>query len=145
MKWIQTESASENARRELPKVTRKFFDAGRKAGDKASSHGDLHKFRLKVKQYRYTLEIFRPLYGPGLQAKLEVLQDMQQILGKMSDAFTIRDLVTDDAELSKQLEDRGQKKIREFRSFWTDKFDAPGQEDSWVLDLRRYAKRSRKQ
>ena len=141
MKWTASDAAPANARRVLPKLTRKFFKSGRKACEPGISHRELHGFRLKVKRYRYALEIFRPLYGPALEARLGVLQDLQQILGKMSDAFAIRDLVAEDAALARRLEDRGEKRIREFREFWTGTFDATGQEERWVGYLARYAGR----
>src|SRR5580692_6953009 len=64
MKLHRSKSASENARSILPKMARRYFEAGRKAIEGKRPPGELHAFRLKTKRFRYTLELFSPLYGP---------------------------------------------------------------------------------
>ena len=51
---------------------------------------ELHGFRLETKRFRYTLELFRPLYGPNLDRYLKALRELQGALGKVSDYQAIQ-------------------------------------------------------
>jgi CHAD domain-containing protein len=138
--WEPDSSAHDNAVRELPKLARRYFKAGRKAVKGRKSPPELHRFRVATKQFRYALEIFRPLYGAELEPQLERLHELQKLLGKISDSYTIRELLKADKELKKELGDKTRKNIAEFRAYWRDSFDAPGQRTAWLTLLSGAAK-----
>ena len=104
MKIKPAHSAAENARLVLPKMARKYFEAGRKAIEGKQPPEELHGFRLETKRFRYTLELFRPLYGPNLDRYLKALRELQGALGKVSDYQAIQRVLSSDPELKKQIE-----------------------------------------
>ena len=139
IKWEPTGSSASNAIRELPALAHEYFRAGRKAvkGDKTPR--ELHRFRVRTKRFRYALEMFRPVYGKNLENLLEKLQELQKRLGKISDAYTIRELLKDDAAQKKHLHEHGKKLIADFKEHWKTVFDAPPQEQQWVSTLGKVA------
>lgn len=46
---------------------------------------ELHAMRIAAKQFRYTLEIFAPLYEDQLKQPLKVLRNLQDLLGNIHD------------------------------------------------------------
>src|SRR5271154_7497990 len=104
MKLKPSQSAEENARVVLPKMARKYFEAGRKAIEGKRPPDELHGFRLETKRFRYTLELFRPLYGPQMDRYLKALRELQGALGKVSDYQAIQRVLSDDDELSRHLD-----------------------------------------
>src|ERR1700682_1410987 len=85
MKWKPSRSVIENASSVLPKLVEKYFKSGRTAADGKRSPKELHRFRFRTKQFRYSLELFRPVYGPSLDRRLNSLRGLQAALGKLSD------------------------------------------------------------
>jgi CHAD domain-containing protein len=139
MKWSPDLPVEQNARERLPRVLEKFYAAGREVYE----HEDpatLHRFRLEGKRVRYTLELFRPVYGPGLEKLLKALRKAQTALGDINDCATARLIVTH-PEFQQWVEDRQLKLREEFRTYWLDEFDKPGQELLWVHYLKTYARR----
>lgn len=135
---------AQNARAELPRLAEAYFAAGRKLLARKPSGKALHKFRLETKRFRYTLELFRSCYGPGLDARLARLGDVQTYLGDINDCATaLRMLKDEDTQkaLSKYLERRAKKKIGEFRKCWKTSMDSRDQRASWVDYLARFARR----
>ena len=130
MKLKPAQSAAENARLVLPKMARKYFDAGRKAIEGKRPPDKLHGFRLKTKQFRYTLELFRPVYGPNLDRYLKALRELQGALGKVSDYQAIQRVLSSDKELKKQIEHTLKGKIKDLRQSWR-AFDSDGQLKRW--------------
>jgi CHAD domain-containing protein len=130
MKLRTTKTAVENARLLLPKLLAKYFKAGRKAADGKQSPRKLHGFRLATKQFRYSLELFRPCYGPSLDRKLAALSELQSALGKLSDYASVRTILPGDKALEAKLERASKKKLKEFREQWA-AFDADGQQKRW--------------
>ncbi len=102
----------------LPKMARKYFEAGRKAIEGKRPPDELHGFRLKTKRFRYTLELFRPLYGPNLDRYLKALRELQGALGKVSDYQAIQRVLSSDRELKKQIEHALKGKIKDLRQSW---------------------------
>ena len=47
----------------------------------------MHKFRLRTKRFRYTLEMFKDLYGPGMLKRIESLKQVQTYLGDINDCI----------------------------------------------------------
>ncbi len=130
MKLKPSESAAENARVVLPKMARKYFEAGRKAIEGKRPPEQLHRFRLETKRFRYTLELFRPLYGPNLDRYLKALRELQGALGKVSDYQAIQRVLPDDNELQKHIEHVLKGKIKDLRHTWR-AFDSEGQLKRW--------------
>lgn len=137
--WDAGLSAGENARVQLPAVTREFFAAGRVLLAGAAAPVDLHNFRLAAKRFRYTLEMFRPLYGPGLEEKLGAVRKIQSLLGSRQDCEVLAGRLRLPAQGLEALrgalektERRALKLEQEFRAYWLDEFDAAGRELTWV-------------
>jgi CHAD domain-containing protein len=53
----------EVARQTLGRMARTFLEQGNEAASPNASSEDLHQFRIVVKKFRYTLDLFEPLYG----------------------------------------------------------------------------------
>jgi CHAD domain-containing protein len=130
MKLNPADSAGESARILLPKMARRYFEAGRQAVDSKHPPEQLHDFRLETKRFRYTLELFRPLYGPNLDRYLKALRGLQGALGKVSDYQAIGRVLASDRELKSQIERALKSKIKELRRCWR-AFDSPGQLKRW--------------
>src|SRR5436309_846910 len=93
IKWNERAGAAANARRHLPMLVRDFFVRVRQLLAADPPPAELHVVRLASKRLRYTLELFRPCYGPGLKTRLAALQDLQQILGDVNDCVAAERLV----------------------------------------------------
>ncbi len=130
MKLDPSRSAADNARVLLPKMARRYFDAGRKAIQGKRPPHELHAFRLKTKRFRYTLELFRPMYGPNLDRYLRALQELQTALGKVSDYEAIQNVLGSDRELKGRIENAIDGKLKDLRQTWR-AFDSPGQLKRW--------------
>ena len=136
MKLKATRTAAENAKELLPKLLEKYFKAGRKAAEGKQSPKKLHGFRLATKQFRYSLELFRPLYGPRLDRKLKALSELQGVLGKLSDYHSVRTVLAGDKALEAKLDRAMKKKLKEFREKWA-ALDTEGQLKRWKAYLTR--------
>ena len=134
MRLKTTRNAAETARVLLPKLLQKYFKAGRKAAKGETSPKKLHGFATK--QFRYSLELFRPLYGPSLERKLSALSGLQGVLGKLSDYHSVRTLIKGDKALEQKLDRATGKKLKEFREQWA-AFDTEGQLERWKAYLAR--------
>jgi CHAD domain-containing protein len=130
MKLKPGRSAAENARVVLPKMARKYFEAGRKAIEGKRPPDELHGFRLETKRFRYTLELFRPLYGPNLDRYLKALRELQGALGKVSDYQAIQRVLSGDRELKRQIDQALKGKLKNLRRSWR-AFDSDGQLKRW--------------
>jgi CHAD domain-containing protein len=142
MKLNPGRSAAENARVVLPKMARKYFEAGRKAIEGKRPPDELHRFRLETKRFRYTLELFRPLYGPNLDRYLKALRELQGALGKVSDYQAIQRVLSSDRELRKQIDHTVKGKVKDLRRSWR-AFDSDGQLKRWRTYLGRKPSPSR--
>jgi CHAD domain-containing protein len=136
-KWKGHTDPLKNAQQELPKLAREFFTAGRAAAKPRASWTQMHRFRLATKHFRYTLELFRPLYGETLEQRIERLREVQQVLGEINDCHTARELVVNESKpettkfgvfLDGQLAARS----KAFRSLWRQRFDATGEAEAWI-------------
>ena len=130
MKWKPSQNASENARALLPKVVEKYFKAGREAAHRKLAPHELHRFRLATKRLRYTLELFRPVYGPRLDARIRLLRELQSTLGKLSDYHSIQTILEGDKAVEAKLQRAAKKTLKEFQQQWK-AFDSDGQLKRW--------------
>ena len=146
--WDERTGAAANAHRELPLLAASFFAQVRALLAEDPSPAKLHRLRLLTKRLRYTLELFRPCYGPGLDTRLAALRRIQQSLGEVNDSAAAGQLLSQAmsaaspqrARILHFLEERAAAKAEEFRKDWSEVFDAPGQERWWTTYLARHAR-----
>jgi len=144
IKWDDSSGAAQNARRELPDLVAEYFAEGRDAVAGKRSATAWHRLRLRTKRLRYTLELFQPCYGPGLEQRLKALHEAQTILGDLNDCAASRRLINgllphgspQRTRLHGFLDARAQRKISKFREFWKE-FDKAGEEKAWCTYLSR--------
>jgi len=134
MKLRPSGTTAVNARVVLPKMAEKYFHAGREAADGKRSPKELHRFRIATKRFRYTLELFRPVYGATLDRRMKTLHELQHTLGKLSDYRSMQELVKGDDELETKLKHATKKHLKEFHEQWK-AFDGDGQLRSWKAYL----------
>src|SRR5690242_15497878 len=152
IKWKEGTASAQNARRELPVLVSDYFTEIRQAVAAKSKPSDLHGLRLLTKRLRYTLELFRPCYGPGLRARIAALRRLQQCLGEVNDCATAAAVLANFSAkngpqrktLDRFLRQRGVSKIAEFRREWSQVFDAPGQERWWTVYLAHHTRPARR-
>jgi CHAD domain-containing protein len=140
--WNDQSGIRENLQARLPKIVAAFFRRGRKAMKPSRAWDDMHEFRLSTKEFRYTLELFRPFYGATLNTRLESLRKIQQLLGDVSDAVATRKLIKGMAEaapLREKLAKRAETKLKTLRTYWRQEFDAEGELEGWKGDLQHSA------
>ena len=145
--WDERASPAANARRVLPRLTAEFFAQVRAALAARPSPEQLHRVRLAAKRLRYTLELFRRCYGPGLESRIEGLRSLQQVLGEINDcAATGRSLARRMpvsphlAKAERFLAARIRQKTAELRHLWSEGLDSPGQQRRWERYLARNAR-----
>lgn len=145
--WQDQATPAANARRELPPLVSRYFATVREALCRNPAPPELHRLRLATKRLRYTLELFRPCYGPGLETRIEELRAIQQLLGDVNDSVATGRLLAgtmpkspDRTRVEKHLEERAASKALEFRKHWNEVFDAAGRERWWTTYLKREAR-----
>ncbi len=151
--WLQpadllvetAEDAPTIARTILPDLAADFFKAGRKTTLRAAAPERLHSFRLVAKRFRYTLEVFRPFYGPVFDQRVQQVREIQSILGRRQDcavtAAILQPLAPVDLALQQALDAVSARAVRldgEFLVYWNSHFDAEGQELLWTRYLSRH-------
>jgi CHAD domain-containing protein len=147
VEWDEKANAAANARRELPALVARYFASVRELLAKAPPPPELHRLRLATKRLRYTLELFRPCYGPGLETRMAELRAVQQLLGEVNDSAATGRLLAkampesaQRAQVEKFLAERAAQKAQEFRRHWDKVFDAAGRERRWMDYLKRQAR-----
>ena len=127
--WEANKSAPKNAARKLPGLAVLYFKAGRRLAERRASLEALHQFRLETKRFRYTLELFRPCYGPALDKRLTSLRKIQDLLGEINDCVTTQNILGRKQNiLAEFLQRRIARKRRELTRYWQSSFDAAGRE-----------------
>ena len=139
IEWDEKAPPARNASRGLPVLAAAYFVYVREVLAAGPAPAELHAVRLATKRLRYTLELFRPCYGPALESRLEALKEVQKALGDLNDSVATAELLRSAARHSPQrtrlvgyLEQRAQRQARDFRKHWTEVFDAPGREPWWT-------------
>jgi CHAD domain-containing protein len=140
--WEPGVAAEANARRVLPGLAGEYFAQVRRTLAENPAPADLHRVRLATKRRRYTLELFRPCYGPGLATRLAALRVVQQLLGEVNDCVTAAKLLPRRMRARDFVERRSAEKAAEFRKNWTEVFDAAGRERLWVGFLKRRVRKT---
>ncbi len=145
IRWDESATAAENARLKLPVLIERYFEDGRALAARAASLDDLHRFRLKTKRVRYTLEFFRDWYGPGLVQRLASIRKIQDFLGEISDCTAALNLAhqllpSDSSErrrIETYLKKRARRQAAGFRRYWRNVFDEAGEQRRWRSYLAR--------
>lgn len=146
--WEPNRGAAEVAREVLPAMAAELFAAGRTLAAGDVDMARLHQFRLRAKKFRYTLELFEPLYGPAAEAKLGKLRRMQGHLGRINDCVSARGLVEQVGRLPRarqvlrSIGEAEKQRVKRFFRFWRESFDIEGEQERWVRYLRDYAGRA---
>jgi CHAD domain-containing protein len=146
--WNRQAQPAENARKYLPQLVADYFIRGRELLSRHPKPAELHALRLATKRLRYTLELFRTCYGPGLGIRIAALREMQQLLGEINDTAAAErtlDVVLNGksphrVRIENFLRRQGELKTAEFRKRWREEFDAPGQERWWISYLARHTR-----
>lgn len=145
--WNPRLSATVNARCQLPRMVSAYFTRVRELLAADPPPAELHTIRLASKRLRYTLELFRPCYGPGLKIRLAALQRLQQVLGEVNDCAATERLIEglaprsdSRARVERFLRRRASAKATALSREWRDSFDAPGREQWWIQYLARNAR-----
>lgn len=147
--WQAAETAAANSRRVLPDLLSDYCKEGQKLADDDVKPARLHQLRLRGKHLRYTLEVFRPVYGHRMDALLASLKETQTALGEISDCTaTIRwlkdkKLIHSDEgkHLRGYLEHHALKSTAQFVDFWRDHWGLPAFRECWIRYLAVYAGR----
>ena len=136
--WNDKRSLIDNLAREMPRTLAKYFDRGNKALAEKASWEEMHEFRLATKRMRYTLELFRDVYGPSLDFFIDALRSLQTRLGDINDAISARQIlksVPGSDEVRRRLFRRAKTRKKKLHAFWTERFG--GQNSRWA-DYFRY-------
>lgn len=80
-----TESVLANFGRVLPRLVGRYFARGRRLVKNQAPNEALHRFRIRTKRVRYTLELYADLFPEAVGASLEAFQRIQQVLGELQD------------------------------------------------------------
>ena len=108
----------------LPRLTQRFFHKGADAAAHRSGER-LHDFRILAKKFRYTLELFVPVYGPIAEAWIGEIRSVQSLLGAINDYRTVLSTAHEigcDAQLQESLKRAERRRIRQFRELWNERF-----------------------
>ena len=139
IRWIETLGPAANARRHLPALVAAYAAWGRRLMEGRPGPDRWHALRLRTKRVRYTLELFAPCYGPGLDARLALLRGIQQQLGEINDCASTRALVgpVPAPLVARYLNAREAKAAGQVRRLWRAAFEAPGRDLWWEGYLKR--------
>jgi CHAD domain-containing protein len=138
--WDLDASAAENAKARLPALARKYFAKGRKLMAEEPGRKDLHRFRLRTKFVRYSIELFTSCYGPEIQMCLSSLQKIQTFLGDINDCVTTQEMIAGILEaeseerrrIERSLDRRAERLEAQLRRYWRTSFDKPGEMERWT-------------
>jgi CHAD domain-containing protein len=134
-------TAEEAAAGMLPDLARKFFTCGRQAEQAGGTEDALHQFRIAAKKFRYTLELFTPLYGPALRVWLERVKSVYVLANGIEDCSAVDKMLGKGARghpVSVELRKRRRKQIEEFRRQWTEGFASPDLARHWIQYLQHF-------
>ena len=138
---------AEIATRRLAKDVRDFFAKGKAVASGPQSGRKLHRFRIEAKKFRYTLELFQPVYGEAVETRLESMRDLQTALGDINDCRAagalLKEIDADDS-LRQSLKKKQRKREEEFRKVWDERFAPSETRRDWLKAFHLAAPKSRK-
>jgi CHAD domain-containing protein len=116
------ESADANAHRLLPVMVEDLFRAGQAAARPESSLQQMHRVRLKGKRVRYTLELFKQVYGKKTEPMVNSLKVLQEKLGGINDCATTLEMIRRDRVAGAAVRRLSGERQAEFREYWKNHF-----------------------
>lgn len=122
----------------LVRLAEKFFRAGDRAAKAHSSGESLHRFRIQAKKFRYSVEIFRHVYGAVAEEWIGQIKRLQTLLGDMNDYRVAREMIADmgaRAALADSFQRKQEKKAEAFRKLWRDEYS--GSAKRWARSMER--------
>lgn len=118
--WLKAKAGDADAVKVMLPQAREFLNAGRAAASSRADFPQMHKFRLMVKKFRYTLEIL----GSG-GAQIEDLRGLQERLGSINDCVTTADLMvhlkltgSEQRRINAALDRLLAQRAAEFQAYW---------------------------
>ncbi|MDP9115018.1 MAG: CHAD domain-containing protein [Acidobacteriota bacterium] len=114
----------------LPALAEDFFQTGDAAVNPHSNYETLHRFRLRAKRFRYTLELFEGFYGSEMTSGTKALKGVQDHLGAINDCVTTIDLLADDPIATAAVQKKLDQRTRLFQNYWRSCF-APTKRGWW--------------
>ncbi len=106
----------------LPALAEDFFQTGDAAAAPDSSYHTLHRFRLRAKRFRYTLELFERFYGSEMATGAKALKGVQDRLGAINDCVTTIGLLPDDPSAVDAIQTLLDQRTRAFQTYWRSRF-----------------------
>ncbi|MGH9696214.1 MAG: CHAD domain-containing protein, partial [Bryobacteraceae bacterium] len=124
-----------------------FYKAGERLLRGGFDPATLHGLRLEGKHLRYTLELFRPIYGRRMDDLIAAFKDTQTRLGDISDATATTAWLKSQGiqrrpeaqQLQLFLRHRTRKLSTQFVEYWRDHWGLPALRQQRVRYLARYA------
>jgi CHAD domain-containing protein len=115
----------QSARRILPRMAVDFVERGNAACKAKTSPEKLHAFRIASKKFRYTLELFAPLYGAELASWRDSIKGIQTVLGEINDCDTVAKMLAEykgAGAVAGWLKKRERRKVEQFSRRWAEEF-----------------------
>jgi CHAD domain-containing protein len=106
----------------LPALAEAFFQAGDAAADPDATYRAMHRFRLRSKRFRYTLELFERFYGSEMATGAKSLKGVQDRLGAINDCVTTIDLLAADPDAVAAIQKLLVERTRAFQTYWRSHF-----------------------
>ncbi len=78
-----------NVERILPRLLERYFAKGDRLVKRRASPEKLHRFRIRTKHLRYTLELYEEA-APWLQKPLREFKKLHDVLGFLHDQYTLQ-------------------------------------------------------
>lgn len=144
--WKPKRTLRENLQRRMPAMVADYFNDGDHTLEAGRSWEEMHHFRLLTKRFRYTLELLRPAYGRALESKIELLREMQTLLGDINDAVVTSAMLADMAGTDRirvRLGVKADRLTHRLRALWAARFADPSRRRAWSRYLVQYACRGR--
>jgi CHAD domain-containing protein len=133
-------AVEQTARRILPRMAVDFVDRGNAACEAKTSAEKLHAFRIASKKFRYTLELFAPLYGAELASWRDSIKEIQTVLGDINDCVTVAQMLAEykgTRAVEDWLKKRQRRKVEQFSRRWAEEFGEAGSVRERIRSLSR--------
>lgn len=137
--WNADKAVASNATAVLPQMCSEFFSAGAAAVAAHEDYETLHQFRLRGKRFRYTLELFRSVYGPVMKRRIAELRGLQDKLGEINDCLTTLELIAGDDNAAGYVQALLAQRDKALDRHWRKHFPA-GTGEKWCRWLARAPK-----
>lgn len=144
--WKGKRTVRDNLRKRMPGLVADYFGAGDGALQPGRSWDEMHRFRLLTKRFRYTLELLRPVYGRALESKIDLLKEVQTLLGDINDAVVTQKMLAEmpsTERIRARLALKSDRLTHKLRALWSGRLADPSRRLAWTRYLVQYACRRR--